>query len=69
LIQYHCLDCGRTDFAFRSRRHACGEMLRRWRSREFGARMPPRLRTQVKAWIWSLFVAVLIYAILAGARR
>ena len=30
LIQFHCLDCGRTDFAFRSRRHSCSEILRRW---------------------------------------
>lgn len=69
LIQYHCLDCGRTDFAFRSRRHACDATLRRWRLGEPARLKPPRLRTQNKAWIWSLFVAVLIYAILAGARR
>jgi len=69
LIQYHCLDCGRTDFAFRSRRHACNETQRRWRLGELAARKPPRLRTQVKAWTWSLIVAVVIYAILAGARR
>ncbi|MDR3619197.1 MAG: hypothetical protein P4L85_07590 [Paludisphaera borealis] len=69
LIQYHCLHCGRTDFAFRSRRHACTETLRRWRLGEPATRKPPRLRTQVKAWIWSLFVAVLIYAILAGGGR
>ena len=69
LIQYHCLDCGRTDFAFRSRRHACVETLRRWRLGEAATRKPPRLKTQVKAWIWSLFAAVVIYAILAGTRR
>ena len=66
LIQYHCLDCGRTDFAFRSRRHACEATQRRWSLGEASVRMPPRLRTQIKAWIWVLFVAVLLYAILVG---
>jgi hypothetical protein len=69
LIQYHCLDCGRTDFAFRSGRHACPEVLRRWQLAESARRRPPRLRTQIKAWVWLLFTAVLVYAILAGARR
>jgi len=69
LIQYHCLDCGRTDFAIRSRRHACSEALRRWRSGAPARRSPPRLRTQIKAWVWTLFTAVVVYAILAGDRR
>lgn len=68
LIQYHCLDCGRTDFAVRSRRHACEATQRRWRSGEASGRTPPRLRTQIKAWIWLLFVAVLLCAILVGIR-
>lgn len=66
LIQFHCLDCGRTDFAFRSRRHACDAAQRRWLLGEAATRTPPRLRTQIKAWIWSLFAAVLLYAILVG---
>jgi hypothetical protein len=63
LIQFHCLDCGRTDFALRSRRHVCVEAIRRWRLGEDPPRLPPRLRTQVKAWTWSLALAVVIYAI------
>ena len=66
LIQYHCLDCGLTVFAIRSRGHACQETQRRWRLGEASARTPPRLRTQIKAWIWSLFPALLVYAILVG---
>jgi hypothetical protein len=68
LIQYHCLDCGLTDFAVRSRRHACEATRRRWLLGETSARTPPRLRSQIKAWVWSLFVALLLYAILVGVR-
>ena len=66
LIQYHCLDCGLTDFAVRARRHACEATQRRWRSADVSARTPPRLRTQIRAWIWSLVASILIYAILVG---
>jgi hypothetical protein len=69
LIQFHCLDCGRSDFAFRSRRHVCNATLQRMRRDEPARRRPPRLRSQVKAWVWSLLSAVVIYAILAGGRR
>ena len=69
LSQYHCLDCGRTDFAFRSRRHACSEALRRWRLGKPARRNPPGLRTQIKAWVWALSTSVVVYAILAGSRR
>lgn len=65
LIQYHCLDCGRTDFTVRSSRHACGETVRRMRLGHEPSFPLPSVRTQIKAWVLTLSVAVLMYAILA----
>lgn len=63
LIQYHCLDCGRTDLALRSRRHACPAVLHRIRINAEPHLLPPALRTQVKTWILSAIAAGLLYAI------
>jgi len=63
LIQYHCLDCGRTDFALRSRRHACGAVQRRRRFDEEPPALPPSVRSQVKAWMLGFVTAGVLYAI------
>ena len=67
LIQYHCLDCGRTDFALWARRHACAGVVRRVRSGEEPPSFPPALRTQVKAWALAIFLGLLLYAIFRNA--
>ena len=58
LIQFHCLDCGRTDFILRSHRHACAAVVRRQMADEEPF-LPPLVKTQVKAW-GILFVTALI---------
>ncbi len=63
LIQYHCLDCGRTDLALRSRKHACAAVVHRRRVDEEAPLLPPTLRSQVKAWALTSVLAGLLYAI------
>ncbi|OJW24623.1 MAG: hypothetical protein BGO49_06150 [Planctomycetales bacterium 71-10] len=64
LIQYHCLDCGHTDFALRSRRHACAPVVHRIRIDAEPHLLPPALGTQIKAWTLAAVVAGVLYAIL-----
>ena len=63
LIQYHCLDCGHTDFALRARRHACPAVLHRVRIDAEPHLLPPSLRTQVKTWLLLAAGAGILYAI------
>ena len=62
LIQYHCLDCGRTDFALRSRRHGCPAVLQR-RLLDDDSSWVPALRWQVKAWVFGGGLAFILYEI------
>ena len=50
LIQYHCLDCGRTLWFRARRRHTCDPMLARWRERRSGRWPLPDLGTQMMLW-------------------
>lgn len=63
LIQYHCLDCGHTDFALRSRRHACAPVLHRIRIDAEPPLLPPALGTQIKAWLIVAAAVGLLYTI------
>lgn len=63
LIQYHCVDCGHTDFALRSRRHACVPVLHRIRIDAEPHLLPPALRTQIKAWLIAAAAVGLLYVI------
>jgi len=62
LIQYHCLDCGRTDFALRSRRHVCVAVAHRRRIDDDSS-WAPALRSQVKGWVIASVLAGIVYAI------
>ena len=54
LIQYHCLDCGRTGPYPRHRGHACPGVLARWRDGR-RSRLPfPTPRFQLVVWGWLL---------------
>jgi hypothetical protein len=63
LIQYHCLDCGRTDLALRARRHACAPVVGRLRARVHPPFWPPGLRAQIKSWLLLAAVAMILFAI------
>lgn len=65
LIQYHCLDCGRTGCYVRGRDHACVSVLARWRERH-RSRFPfPTAWAQLVVWGWLLGAAALLLVITA----
>jgi hypothetical protein len=63
LIQYHCLDCGRTGRYVRRGRHACPAAYARWHE----GREPrfPSARAQMVVWGWLIASAALLLAVLA----
>jgi len=67
LIQYHCLDCGRTDFTIRSGRHACVKVVRRMRLEEEPPFPALSIRFQITLWVVSILVVALMYVIMANA--
>jgi hypothetical protein len=61
LLQYHCLDCGRTGLFFRWRRHACERVLaRQVEGRPLGFR-GPRPLTQLVLWIYALLAVAVLF--------
>ena len=61
LVQYHCLDCGRTGPYLRRRRHSCEGVVSRWRDGH-PSRFPlPSTWAQLVFWGWVLgSIAVLL---------
>lgn len=63
LVQYHCLDCGRTGIYARLRRHACPGVQARWREGR-RSRLPfPRARSQMIFWAYAIGSAALLAAV------
>jgi len=69
LIQFHCLDCGRVDFAIRARRHACVHIARRMRLDEDPPFPALSIRFQVTLWTVAIIIAGLMYEIMANGFR
>lgn len=65
LIQFHCVDCGRVDFAFRARRHACVDVVRRMRLDEDPPLPAVTIRLQITLWTVAVVIAILMYEIMA----
>jgi hypothetical protein len=63
LLQYHCLDCGKTGLFHRWKEHACPSILQRWETTNPARLGFPAATTQLALW----FVAMLVAAILAFA--
>jgi hypothetical protein len=55
LVQYHCLDCGKTGWLFRYRRHACPAVVARWELGERRRFRGPGVRAQL--WLWFIVLA------------
>ena len=65
LIQFHCLDCGRTGRYTRRATHACPRVVERWRGGR-RARAPfPSGWAQLVAWGWMLGSVALLLAVWA----
>ena len=68
LLQFHCLDCGRTEIYSRWWRHACPKTLSRAHRNRVGWFRWPRARTQLVIWGYILGSLALLVAIIgAGA--
>jgi hypothetical protein len=65
LIQYHCLDCGKTGRYSRRGQHACPAVLNRWREGR-PSRFPlPSSGTQLVVWVWLIGSVALLLAVLS----
>ena len=63
LIQYHCLDCGRTGPYPGRRGHACPGVIARWHAGE-RSRIPfPSSGFQLVAWCWALGAVAVLAAV------
>jgi hypothetical protein len=68
LIQYHCLDCGRTGPYPRHRRHACPGVVARWGEGR-RRRVPfPTPWAQLVVWGWLLGAVGLLLAVIGFSR-
>ncbi len=67
LVQYHCLDCGRTGPYPRHRGHACPGVLARWREGH-RSRFPfPTPWAQVVVWGWVIGAIAVLLAVVASS--
>lgn len=64
LVQFHCLDCGRTDFTVRAGRHACLKVVHRMRLEEIPPFPALSIRLQVTLWVVSILIVALMYVIM-----
>jgi len=69
LHQFHCLDCGATDWLFRYRRHACPSIVARYQNHAVRRFRIPSVATQITIWFYLLGGALLLVLILLGSRR
>jgi hypothetical protein len=63
LIQYHCLDCGKTGRFSRRDQHACPAILARWR--EGRPSRFPSIGMQLVVWGWLIASAALLLFVLS----
>lgn len=58
-LQFHCLDCGRTDWLRRRGRHVCEGVVLRSQVGTRGWLRAPSASTQTKLWILALFIMLI----------
>jgi hypothetical protein len=68
LLQFHCLDCGRTGWLLRSRRHVCPPVSARYQNREMRRLRGPNVRTQLFLWLHAVLAALVLFLILRYRR-
>ena len=62
--QFHCLDCGATDWFMNWRRHACPALVTRWRAGRMDRWRLPAFKTQFVLWLYVLASATTLGLIL-----
>jgi hypothetical protein len=68
LFQFHCLDCGKTYFLHRRRRHRCEAVWVRWNHREHDRWQPPAIKTQLVIWFYFIMSAIALTATMLRKR-
>lgn len=68
-IQYHCLDCGRTGWVLRARRHVCPLGAARGSMDGAGRWLGPGLSTQIKIWLAIAILAACYYLLTTAENR
>jgi hypothetical protein len=64
LVQYHCMDCGKTGWVLRYRRHACPPVIARWQTQQAPQTRGPNVKFQLV--LWSVFfVSAFVLAAIA----
>jgi hypothetical protein len=69
VVQYHCLDCGKTGWFWRASGHACTAVIARrqnWGERRFRG---PGLKLQLAGWFVLLFGALVLGLVTLAAWR
>jgi hypothetical protein len=69
LLQFHCFDCGKTDFLHRRRGHRCEGVWARWQSGSMGRWLLPRLELQLVMWFYLIVSVAILVATVARDRR
>jgi hypothetical protein len=64
LMQYHCLDCGKTGWLPTFRRHACAAVIARWQNGEPRGLRGPGIKVQMIAWLIMLSLSLVLVLIL-----
>jgi len=67
LLQYHCLDCGKTGWVLRQGRHDCPDDVAGWRERRSGRLGVPSIRAQIVIWCVVLGIVVFFWLLLTDA--
>ena len=69
LVQFHCLDCGKTGWLLDYRRHACPAVVERWQSRTVRRFRGPSVKAQLVGWFICVPVALVLGVILLQSTR
>jgi hypothetical protein len=67
LVQFHCLDCGKTGWLLRYRHHACPAVVARWQNQIMPRIHGPRVKIQVVVWLLLLASAFVLVKLVFGA--
>jgi hypothetical protein len=69
LLQFHCLDCGKTDWLLRRRVHACEAVVIRWRNQDTRRFRGPSVRAQLIAWFLFVTITLVLGTVALLSRR
>jgi hypothetical protein len=69
VVQYHCLDCGKTGWFWKASGHACAAVMARRQNRREPRFRGPGLKLQLAGWFILLFGALVLGLVTLAAWR